>query len=404
MKNRLTYLWRYFYWALSRIFVYTYIRPKFNVVVEKNSDPIPKPPFIMVSNHGTFFDPWIVGHFSKYPVSIMNNEDAFHAPWIIRWYLKNIGTFPKKKGAHDYKAMKTTLKRINLGYPVLIFPEGQTTWDGSTQVIFSGIEKIIKRSKASLVMFNLKGNFLSKPWWAKTFRKGKVRVNRKVLSKDQVQSLSEQEILEAILTHIKTNDILDEQNLSTEFKGEELATGLERFPWLCRHCQTEDTLVTSGDTITCSQCHKSWTIDTHCRITPALENTTPINNLHEWIAWHKVKVIERIKGASDDLILTQNRQVSYCTITYTGQFETIAEGALALTKESLTFKTKSKEKSFVLPVKEITDYVYQRKDVFECRCSDISYKFRLTGHSPMKWVFYLRYLKGYEKFEEQGYQ
>ena len=98
MKKKLLYLYRFCFWAISRIFVFAYIRPKFNVVDDKNSDPIPKPPFIMVSNHATFFDPWIVGHYSKYPISIMNNEDAFHSPWVIRWYLKNIVTFPKKKG------------------------------------------------------------------------------------------------------------------------------------------------------------------------------------------------------------------------------------------------------------------------------------------------------------------
>ncbi len=404
MKNRLIYIWRLIYWSISRIFVYTYIRPKFNLVTEKNSDPIPKPPFVMVSNHGTLFDPWLVGHYSIYPISIMNNEDAFRAPWIIRWYLKNIGTFPKKKGASDYKAMKTTLKRLKQGYPVLIFPEGQTAWDGATQVVFSGIEKIIKRSKASLVMTNIKGNFLSKPWWANSYRKGIVRVNRKVLLAEQIQSLSEQEILEAIIKHINNNDILDEENLNTEFKGEQLASGLERFPWICRSCKTEDTLVTEGDIITCSQCHSSWSMDSHCRFSPLKKDTVPINNLYEWIAWHKEKVIEKIKEAKDDGLLTRNRKVIYCTISFNGKFENIAEGTLLLSKESLTFQTKNKIKSFTLSVNEISDYVYQRKDVFECRCNNKSYRFRIIGHSPMKWVFYLRYIKGYEKVEKLGYQ
>jgi 1-acyl-sn-glycerol-3-phosphate acyltransferase len=358
----------------------------------------------MVSNHGTFFDPWIVGHYSKYPISIMNNEDAFNAPWVIRWYLKNIGTFPKKKGASDYKAMKTTINRLKLGYPVLIFPEGQTTWDGATQVVFSGIEKIIKKSNVPLVMTNVKGNFLSKPWWSNSYRKGTVRVNRKVLLTKQIQLLSEEEILEAIITHIKNNDILDEQNLNTEFKGEQLASGLERFVWICRSCRTEDTLVTEGDVITCSQCHSSWTMDSHCRFTPAKKDTVPISNLYDWALWHKEQVIEKVREANDDGgILTRNRKVIYCRILFDGKLETITEGDLSLSKENLTFNSENKEKSFILPVKDISDYVYQRKDVFECRCNEHSYRFRLIGQSPMKWVYYLRYLKGYEKIEERGY-
>ena len=403
MRNIKNYIVRYIFWTLSRIFVYVYIRPKFNIADDTNYDPVPKPPFIMISNHATFFDPWIVGHHSNRPIAIMNNEDAFHAPWVIRWYLKNIGTFPKKKGGADYKAMKTTLKRLKLGYPVLIFPEGQTTWDGATQPIYSGIEKIAKKSKVPLVMINVKGNFSSKPWWADTYRKGKVRVTCKVLSKKQIASLSEQEILEAIIHHVTNNDLFDEEMLNTEFTGERLACGLQRFVWICKHCQSEDTLDTKDNTISCSHCKSSWTIDSHFRLTPTEPNTTAIGNLYEWATWHKEQVRKKIATADSKDMLATNNGVLYSDINLNGQFTTIAEGTLALSKESLTFDAAEKEKSFALEVKDITDYVYQRKDVFECRHNNKSYRFRLIHHSPMKWVYYLRYLKGYEEFEKRGY-
>lgn len=403
MKDLKDYFVRLLFWTISRIFVFVYIRPKFNIVDDKNSDPIPKAPFIMVSNHATFFDPWIVGHYSKYPISIMNNEDAFNAPWVVRWYLKNIGTFPKKKGGADYKAMKTTLKRLSLGYPVLIFPEGQTAWDGQTQPIYAGIEKIVKKSGVPLVMTNVKGNFASKPWWADTFRKGKVRVSRKVISKEQAASMSEQEILEAIIRHITNNDIFDEEMLNTEFTGERLACGLERFVWICKHCRSEDTLSTSDNTISCSRCNSSWTVDSHFRLTPKDPDTAAIGNLYEWATWHKEQVREKIAAADSKDPLATNSGVLYSDINLNGQFITLAEGTLALSKETLSFSTAEKEKSFILETKDISDYVYQRKDVFECRCNNTSYRFRLIHHSPMKWVYYLRYLKGYEEFEKRGY-
>lgn len=403
MKEIKNYIVRWIFWTISRIFVFVYIRPKFNIVDDKSPDPIPKPPFIMVSNHATFFDPWIVGHYTGHPISIMNNEDAFNTPWVIRWYLKGIGTFPKKKGGADYKAMKTTLKRLNLGYPVLIFPEGQTAWDGQTQPIYAGIEKIVKKSGVPLIMMNVKGNFSSKPWWADTFRKGKVRVTRKVISKEQAALMSEKEILEAIIHHITNNDIYDEEMLKTEFTGERLACGLQRFVWICKNCQSEDTLGTSKNTISCSLCDSSWTIDSHFRFTPTDQKTATIGNLYEWATWHKERVIEKVNKAHHDETITRNSSVLYSDINLNGQFTTIAEGTLALSKESLYFDAAEKEKSFSLKVKDITDYVYQRKDVFECRCTNQSYRFRFVNHSPMKWIYYLRYLKGYDEFEKRGY-
>ncbi len=403
MKKKLLYLYRYWFWTVSRLFVFIYLRPKFNLIKDRVFNKIPKPPFIMISNHATFFDPWLIGHYSKYPLSIMNNEDAFLSPPLIKWYLKTIGTFPKKKGASDYKAMKTTIKRLKLGYPVLIFPEGQTTWDGNTQLIYPGIEKIIKRTKCSLVIMNIRGNFLSKPWWANTYRKGNVTVKCKTYSPNELENLSEQEILEIIIKQIQNNDILNKENFNIQFKGKNLAGGLERFVWICKNCLSEDTLNTKGDNIFCSQCNSSWTVDSHFRFISLNKETASINNLYDWALWHKQRVMKRVEKAKNDEILTRNKDVIYCTISSNGKYENIANGELALSKETLSFQAMDNEKSFNLSVKEVTDYVYQRKDVFECRRLGESYKFRTIGYSPMKWIYYFRYLNNYEKFEERGY-
>lgn len=403
MKKKVLYVYRYLYWALSRIFVFLYIRPKFNLVKDKKFDAIPKPPFIMVSNHGTFFDPWIIGHYSRYPVSIMNNEDAFHSPPVIRWYLRNIGTFPKKKGGADYKAMKTTLQRLSDGYPVLIFPEGQTTWDGASQPIFSGIEKIIKRSKSSLVMMKVQGNFLSKPWWATTYRKGKVRVRCMVLGPEQLNSLSEQQILETIVENIRHNDILDEQNMSITFTGKNLTGGLTRFIWICKQCLAEDSLTTEGCSVTCSKCAGAWIMNSHCVFTPIHENTPPIGTLYDWSMWHKKVIKEKIKNAGPQEVLTNNRTVMYCDMDKNGSFINLAPGSLTLTKERLVFDTADTGKSMTFMVKDISEYVYQRKEIFEYRTHEKAYRFRIIDHSPMKWVYYFRYLNNYEEFEKRGY-
>jgi 1-acyl-sn-glycerol-3-phosphate acyltransferase len=403
MRKKLLYIYRYLYWALSRIFVVMYIRPKFNLVKEEKFDKIPKPPFIMVSNHGTFFDPWIIGHYSRYPVSIMNNEDAFHSPPIIRWYLRNIGTFPKKKGGSDYKAMKTTLQRLYDGYPVLIFPEGQTTWDGSSQAIFSGIEKIIKRSKSSLVMMKIRGNFLSKPWWATAYRKGAVRVQCTVLTPEQLSVLTEQEILETIAGNIRHNDILDERNKTTPFTGKNLTGGLQRFLWICKNCLGEDGLTTEGNLVICSKCNAAWNMDSHFLFTPVNEKTPAIGTLYDWSLWHKLIVKEKIIKTGAREVLTTSQPVIYCTMDNNGAFINFASGSLTLTKESLAFDASDAAQSMTFAVKDITEYVYQRKEVFECRVHEKAFRFRIVGHSPMKWVYYFRYLNNYEDIEKRGY-
>lgn len=404
IQKKLTYFSRYAYWLLSKSFIHLYIRPKFNIVKEKGSDPIPKPPFIMISNHGTFFDPWIVGQYCHYPMSIMMNEDGFKTGAITRWYLSKVGTFPKKKGASDYRAMKTILKTLSDGYSVMIFPEGQTTWDGETQPIFPGVEKIIKRAKVSLVMMRVKGDFLSKPWWADTYRKGKVRILQKALNPDKINLLSEHELLIKMKDHIYNNDIKDKENSQTEFTGKDLAGGLERFVWICKNCKKEDMLVTKGNHIICSACNCSWSMDTHFRFKPLQADTAAIGDLHDWAKWHKEMVMDKIKSGGLHDTLTESNDVRLCTISDDGKTTNLATGTLSLTKEFLTFNpAMDSPYTIQLSVPQIHGYVFQRKDIFECRCNDKSYRFRFKGHSQMKWVYYLRYLNGYEEYEQRGY-
>ncbi|MBD3321568.1 MAG: hypothetical protein GF350_10790, partial [Chitinivibrionales bacterium] len=139
MKNKALYAYRWFMWnILSRPFVGGYLKPSYNHSLAPGSDRYPPPPFIVISNHNTFFDPWIIGSYCHSPFAIMCNDDAFRGPALQSWYLNSIGAFPKKKGSSDFAAMKKTITLLKAGYPVCIFPEGQTSWDGETQLIYKG--------------------------------------------------------------------------------------------------------------------------------------------------------------------------------------------------------------------------------------------------------------------------
>ena len=253
MKHLLLYFYRWVMWNIfSRVFVRCYLWPLYHFRKSKDSQKIPRPPFVIVSNHGTFFDPWIIGCYSRHPFAIMCNDEAFSRGPVSRWYLNSIGAFPKKKGASDFKAMKKTISLLSAGYPVCIFPEGQTSWDGETQLIYQGIEKIVRHSGAGLVLTRVTGNFLTKPWWADFIRKGRIIVTYKTLGPEQIEALSDDELFNAMRAFIAHNDIKDPANGDALFSGCRLAEGLERFMWMCMGCGAEDTIAMSGDTICCA--------------------------------------------------------------------------------------------------------------------------------------------------------
>jgi hypothetical protein len=406
MKQRLLYLYRWTMWnILSRIFVRFWLKPKYNFFKSAHSDPLPRPPFIIVANHGTFFDPWIIGYFSRYPLAIMCNDDAFRGSAVTRWYLQSIGAFPKKKGAQDFSAMKKTVSLLSSDYPVCIFPEGQTSWDGETQLLYKGIEKIIRHSRVPLVMVRSSGNFLTKPWWADRLRRGRIECLFTTLTPDYIQSIPEHALFLEIKAFIAHNDIKAHAADVSTFSGTALAEGLQRFVWICMHCESEDTLSMKGNVIRCSACGSSWSISALCRLSALKSGIKSFPDLHDWAQWHKIKVRARVRTATNGDVLTTGTGIRLQSSAGGAEFTDQGTCALILTKENLTctYHHKGDTLALSLPVAEIADCVIQRKDLAEVRHGSTYYRFAHSGHSPMKWVYYLRYIKGFETFEKQGY-
>lgn len=403
MKKSLVYLRRWWFWAISRLFSWVYLRPKFKLDVRDSDKKLPRRPFVMVCNHATFFDPWLCGHLSRYPLSIMMNEEGFHNTRFVQWYLKHIGAFPKKKGESDVRAMKYTLSTLKEGYPVLIFPEGQTTWDGETQPVFKGIESIIQRVKLPLVMMRIAGNFISKPWWAETYRQGKVTISRRIVPAEDIQGMSKEAIRQMVIDYIHNNDFTNDEIMNATWTGPPATEGLTRFLWLCRQCGAEGTLDTTEDGVACASCHAEWAMDNRFHFTP--RNEAPdVGTLYDYARWHKQQVKSRIAAAGAEDVLIHDTGVHHVDVTDLGEYPTQAVGTLTLTKQWLRFTPEGDGAGeLALPVTDINDYVFQLKTIFECRCNQEVYKFRFEPGSPMKWVYYFRYLNNYEECERRGY-
>jgi 1-acyl-sn-glycerol-3-phosphate acyltransferase len=405
MPSKLEYIIRNLFWFSNRPFVYLFMKRAFNFVTTADSDRVPDPPYVMVSNHSNFFDPWIVGYQARHALFIMMNDDGFRGSKFQQTYLHAIGAFAKKKGAHDYRAMKYTLGLLKSGFPVLIFPEGQTSWDGETQPIYSGIEKIIKRGKCPLVMMHLHGNFLSKPWWARRRRRGKIVVQIKSLDAARLASMGNEELLGTIRSYIYNNDIKNPANREVAFSGTGLAEGLERFVWICRQCEAEDALVMSGNTITCTACSATWEINAYCDLKPRMPNIAPAGDLHDWVAWHKQQVKERLAEAMGDAIITDSHDVVLQTEEGRGNgFIDRRAGTLVLTPKEIRFIPDDSSATLMeWELEKIEDYVIQAKDIFEFRVGKQYFRFVFDGHSPMKWIFYMRYMKEFDEVEQRGF-
>jgi hypothetical protein len=295
--------------------------------------------------------------------------------------------------------MKTTLDLLKKGSPVCIFPEGQTTWDGETQLLYRGIEKLVKRAGCPLVAVRLQGNFLTKPWWAKSTRTGRISISTTVFTPEKIGAMSDDDLFSAMYRAIYQNDIKDPANLTIPFSGDDLAAGLERFVWLCLRCSAEDTLVSNGNAVTCTSCGCSIHMDAHCRLSVPSGAPLSCADLKDWAEFHKTFVKNRIAVCPAEL--TRSTEVVRQEEDERKRFIDRDRGTLLLSADRLRFE--SNGNAIDLPVAEIENYVIQKKDILELDYKKTTYRFLFSGHSPMKWIYYLRYLKGFEECERQGH-
>jgi hypothetical protein len=324
------------------------------------------------------------------------NDDGFKSSLVQQWYLKTIGAFPKKKGMSDVAATKKSISEIKSGYPLLIFPEGQTSWDGQTQPIFAGVEKMAKKLSVPIAAFRIEGNFIAHPWWADFDRKGQISVHIKTISAEFVKSKTLDEIRDEIISHIKNNDVEKSQN--NKFYGKNIVSGMKNFLWICPSCGEKGRLSFEKNSITCQSCKKEHVFNANLYL------DTPINsvkNLYDWVKMQENDVRSIIKNAKDSDILTQNNKVRLIQSDNNGRIATIDEGTLQISKEKFLFS--GDYAKYEIAMDDVAAPVFQHKNIIQFEYFGNELRFMFLHTPMMKYLYFLREIKGYQEIEKRGY-
>ncbi|MBN2300369.1 MAG: 1-acyl-sn-glycerol-3-phosphate acyltransferase [Acholeplasmataceae bacterium] len=222
-----------------------------------------KEPFIMLANHTFLFDvihvplrfrnvPFIVASqtlFKKQPTKFLVTQIAH--------------VIPKSKGASDTSTVRELIGAVRKGYPILIFPEGDTTFYGETNYIEESTMKLIKKLEIDLITCNVKGGYLSKPRWA-TGKRRKRQISldyQLTIPKEKIKDLSIVEINEIIKKALYHNDYEYQRDVMIPHPGKTLAEGIENVVYLCPFCEAINSIESNKNQLTCNVCGKKGTID-----------------------------------------------------------------------------------------------------------------------------------------------
>lgn len=227
-----------------------YFRIKYNYRGGKIKTP--KQGSIILSNHVTALDPFLVGSKFNRNLYYMATKDLFQKRFIGKLITFLVKPIPKEKSNKgDLAAIRYCMQVAKENGNICIFPEGNRTFSGKLGNIDFSIVKLIKMLKKSLIICNIIGGYPSDPRWAGNGRKGKLDVIiKKQLSYEEYKDIDNDELYKLILSNLTVNDY----ELGIPFKGKNKAEHLEKILYMCPICGKQHQISSKGDNIHCNCC------------------------------------------------------------------------------------------------------------------------------------------------------
>ncbi len=239
-------------WCLAYSVLYPYTRIKYRVKVKRFKEK-PNRQYLVLSNHQTALDQFIVGAAVKGPVYYVASEDIFSNGWISRLLEWAIAPIPIKKQATDARAVLNSLRVMKEGGTIALFPEGNRTYSGKTEYIKPAVVGFAKALKMPIVLFRIEGGYGVHPRWSDVIRRGKIRAYaHRVVEPEEYLQMSDDELYALIVESLYVN----EGRIDNPYKKKRLAEYMERAYYVCPDCGLSE-FFSDKDLITCKKCGKT---------------------------------------------------------------------------------------------------------------------------------------------------
>jgi len=105
---------------------------------------------VIVSNHLSLIDPFVVGFGAQRIVSFMGKEELFHIP-IIGYIVRQLGGFPVDRSRRDAASVRLALTVLKSGELLGMFPEGHRSTTGDMIEFHTGTARLASRTRSPIV-------------------------------------------------------------------------------------------------------------------------------------------------------------------------------------------------------------------------------------------------------------
>lgn len=166
--------------------------------------------YIFASNHRSYTDPVIISIPTRVSFSYMAKEELFKNK-LFSLLIRSLGAFPVSRGKGDTRAIDESMKRLNEGSNLIIFPEGSRSMDGTVGKGKTGVALIAAKAGVPVIPVGIifKGSKLK-------FRQKVIVAFGKEISPEElkISSMEPRELKELKLRIMKSITELVEENVN----------------------------------------------------------------------------------------------------------------------------------------------------------------------------------------------
>ncbi len=131
---------------------------------------------LLAANHASYADIPLLGCGVRRRLFYLGRANLFPQPLVNR-LLRSLGWVPLKPDRWDRKAFRYAVELLKAGKPVVIFPEGSRTPDGTLQPGKFGIGLLVAAAQCPVVPVYLRGTYQVLPAGATRLRLHPVEVS-----------------------------------------------------------------------------------------------------------------------------------------------------------------------------------------------------------------------------------
>lgn len=262
-------------------------------ITKTNMESLKGKPYILLCNHNAFYD-FKVATRAIFPrrATYVVAVDGFIGRETL---MRHVGCIGKRKFINDMGLVKQIKRSLyELNHITMIYPEARYSHVGTNSLLPDSLGKLVKLLKVPVVTLISHGHHLSQPVW--NLRKRKVRTTAEltqIVTLSQSTSLSVDEINRRINEKFMYDDYAWQKEHNVKIREKFRAEGLEAVLYQCPYCLGEGKHVTHENTISCTSCGETHTMNEYGELTNT-NGPTKFSHIPTWYEWQRAQVKKEI--------------------------------------------------------------------------------------------------------------